>query len=247
MELESAVLLAVLIFAAAALYSSVGHAGASGYLAAMALFGMAPLEMKPAALTLNILVAAIATVKYVKAGRFSWPVFWPFALSSIPFAYLGGLILLPGAYYKPIVGLVLVFAAFRFVMDAAKPDYMIKPPPMPAVLASGAALGFLSGLVGVGGGIFLSPLLIMLRWEAVKKVSGVAAAFILVNSIAGLLGFLSSNTPQLPPGIALWAVAAVLGGYLGAEYGSKRLGSPAIKRLLSLVLLVAGVKMIATF
>lgn len=245
MDLESIIFLAGLIFVAAILYSSVGHAGASGYLAAMALFGMAPEEMKPAALTLNIFVATIAVSKYLKAGRFSWSMFWPFALASIPFAYLGGLILLPNAYYKPIVGLVLIYAAYRFLRDSAKPDYVVTAPIMPVVLVSGAGLGFLSGLVGVGGGIFLSPLLIMLKWEEVKKVSGIASAFILVNSIAGLLGFLSSNTPHFPDGIALWVVVAVVGGFIGAEFGSKRLANPAIKILLSLVILVAGVKMIA--
>ena len=246
MGIENILLLAALIFAAAVLYSSVGHAGASGYLAAMALFGLAPAEMKPAALTLNILVAGIAVTKYVKAGRFSWLLFWPFAVASIPFAYLGGLILLPGQYYKPVIGLVLVYAAVRFYIDSKKSDYEIRKPVMPPVLFSGASLGFLSGLVGVGGGIFLSPLLIVLRWEEVKKVSGVAAAFILVNSIAGLSGFLSSNTPQLPDGIWIWAGSAVVGGYIGAEYGSKRFGNSTIKLLLALVLLIAGIKMIAT-
>jgi len=212
----------------------------------MALFGMAPMEMKPTALILNILVASIALSKYLKAGRFSWPLFWPFAAASIPFAYLGGLILLPSLYYKPIVGVVLLYAAYRFVKDAAKPDYVVKAPIMYVILISGAGLGFLSGLVGVGGGIFLSPLLIMLRWEEVKKVSGIASAFILVNSIAGLLGFVSSNTPHLPDGIVIWAAVAVIGGYIGAEFGSRRLSNPTIKILLSLVLLVAGVKMLAT-
>jgi uncharacterized membrane protein YfcA len=246
MGLEGIIFLAILIFAAAILYSSVGHGGASGYLAAMSLFGLAPEEMKPAALTLNILVASIAIVKYVKAGRFSWKIFWPFALTSIPFAFLGGLILLPALYYKPIIGIVLVFAAYRLVKDAPKPNYSATPPVISIILISGAGLGFVSGLVGVGGGIFLSPLLIMLKWEDVKKVSGVASAFILVNSIAGLLGFLSINTSQLPDGIAVWAVAAVIGGYIGAEYGSKRFENPTIKILLSLVLLVAGIKMIVT-
>ena len=246
MGLESIFILAVLIFIAALLYSSVGHGGGSGYLAAMAIFSMAPLEMKPAALTLNVLVASIATWKYLKAGQFSWSMFWPFALSSIPFAYLGGLILLPGIYYKPIIGLVLIYAAFCFIRDATKPDYTIKSPYISIILLSGAGLGFFSGLVGVGGGIFLSPLLIMLQWENVKKVSGIAAAFVLVNSIAGLLGFLSSNTPQLPEGLSIWAIAAVIGGYIGAEYGSKRFGNPTIKQLLSVVLLVAGIKMIVT-
>ena len=246
MELESIYILATLIFGAAVLYSSVGHAGASGYLAAMALFGMAPLEMKPAALVLNIVVATIAVAKYLKAGRFSWSIFWPFALSSIPFAYLGGLILLPSIYYKPIVGIVLLYAAYRFVRDAAKPDYSVRTQIMPVVIISGAVLGFLSGLVGVGGGIFLSPLLIMMRWEEVKKVSGIASAFILVNSIAGLLGFMSSNTPHFPDGILVWAVAAAIGGYIGSEFGSRRFSTPTIKILLSIVLLVAGAKMLVT-
>lgn len=164
----------------------------------------------------------------------------------MPFAYLGGLILLPGMYYKPIVGLVLFYAAFRFLKDATKPDYKIIPPFMPVVIIFGATLGFLSGLVGIGGGIFLSPLLIALKWEKVKNVSGIAAAFILVNSIAGLLGFVSSNTPPLPDGLLIWAIAAVVGGYIGAEYGSKRFENPMIKYLLSAVLLVAGIKMIVT-
>jgi len=246
MGYESILILGVLIFAAAMLYASVGHAGASGYLAAMALFGMAPVEMKPAALMLNIFVAVIAVVKYVRAGRFSWHIFWPFAIASIPFAYLGGLILLPGMYYKPIIGLILLYAAVRFYIDSKKSDYVIKKPVMPVVLVSGAALGFISGLVGVGGGIFLSPLVIMLQWEEVKKVSGVAAAFILVNSVAGLLGFLSTNVPRLPDGIGIWVASAIIGGYIGAEYGSKRFGNSTIKLMLSLVLLIAGVKMFAT-
>lgn len=245
MDVVSTISLTILICGAAILYASVGHAGASGYLAAMALFGMAPLDMKPVALTLNILVASIAVVKYFLAGRFSWKIFLPFALSSIPFAYVGGLILLPGLYYKPIVGLVLIYAAYRMVQDARKPDYIVRSPRLFVMVLVGALLGFLSGLVGVGGGIFLSPLLISLRWEGVKNVSGVASAFILVNSIAGLLGFFSSHAAHLPSELIFWAPAAIIGGYIGAEYGSKRFGNPMIKRLLALVLVVAGIKMIA--
>lgn len=239
-------ILTALIFLAAVLYASVGHAGASGYLAAMALFGLAPEEMKPAALVLNIFVASIATFKYVRAGRFNGAIFWPFALASVPFAFLGGFIVLPGEYYKPIVGLVLIYTAYNFIKTAQYATYDVKPPRLALIGVSGALLGFLSGLVGVGGGIFLSPLLIILQWETVKNVSGVAAAFILVNSAAGLLGLLSSRAPQLPDDITMWALAAVIGGYIGAEYGSKRLASPVIKRLLALVLLIAGVKMVAT-
>ncbi len=246
MTIESILLLTAMIFIAATLYSSVGHAGASGYLAAMALFSMAPLEMRPTALVLNILVAIIATSKYLRAGYFSWPLFWPLALASIPFAYVGGTLNLPTIYYKPLVGLILIYAAWHFLRDASKAEYEVKQPRLPLVLVSGTGLGFLAGLTGVGGGIFLSPLLIVLHWAEVKHVSGVASAFILLNSIAGLLGFLTSETPRLPEGLAYWAIAAVVGGYIGAEYGSKRFGNPMIKRLLSLVLLIAGIKMILT-
>lgn len=246
MDLETIISLTVLIFAAATLYSSVGHAGASGYLAAMALFGLAPLEMKPSALALNILVATISTTKYLRAGCFSWKIFWPFALASVPFAYIGGYVNLPSIYYKPIVGIVLIYSAWRFFKDVNTPDYSIRTPKIIGVGVSGAGIGLLSGLTGVGGGIFLSPLLIFLRWAEIKQVSGIAAAFILVNSIAGLLGFLATKTPQLPPALPIWALAAVAGGFIGSEYGSKRFGNPAIKKLLAIVLLVAGGKMIVT-
>lgn len=246
MEPTLIVLIAGLIFLAAVLYASVGHGGASGYLAVMALFGLAPEEMKPAALVLNIIVSSIALTRYARGGFFSWSLFWPFALASVPFAYLGGLLSLPALYYKPLIGLVLVYAAWHFMRDATRPPYAVRTPRRAGVLGLGATLGLLSGLTGVGGGIFLSPVLILLRWAPVRQVSGVAAAFILVNSIAGLAGFLSAHAARLPEGLPWWALMAACGGVLGAEFGSKRFGHPAIKRALALVLLVAGVKMVLT-
>jgi uncharacterized membrane protein YfcA len=202
--------------------------------------------MKPTALALNILVAAIATAKYYRAGCFSWPLFLSFALASMPFAYLGGRLSLPSAAYKPLVGAVLLYAAWSSLREAGKPSIMeIKHPPLAVAILSGIGLGFLSGLTGVGGGIFLSPLLIFMGWAETRTVSGVAAAFILVNSIAGLLG-VASSSPALPVYLPSLAVAAAAGGLVGSEYGSRRLGSPAIKRLLSVVLAVAGLKMILT-
>lgn len=245
MTLED-MILAALIFAAALLYSSVGHAGASGYLAAMALVGVSPAVMKPTALTLNILVAVIATTRYYRAGAFSWHLFWPLALASVPFAYLGGALTLPGHIYKPLVGGVLIYAAWRSFRTAHHPPQAVEARPhMSLLLAAGAVLGFLSGLTGVGGGIFLSPLLLFFRWAELKVISGIAAAFILVNSISALLGVVTT-APALPSAMPYWAVAAVAGGFAGTEYGSKRLGSPAIQKLLAVVLAIAGAKMIAT-
>jgi uncharacterized membrane protein YfcA len=239
------IILAVLFLVAALLYSSVGHAGASGYLAAMALMGVSPAVMKPTALAINILVAIIATLKFYRVRAFSWRVFWPIALTSVPCAYVGGLLSLPTHIYKPIVGVILIYAAWYSFRTASKSAYVVKLASVPVLLLLGAILGFLSGLTGVGGGIFLSPLLLFFRWAEVKVISGIAAAFILVNSIAGFMGVMSKAS-VLPNALPLWAVTAVIGGYIGAEYGSRRLGNSTIQKLLALVLVIAGVKMIAT-
>ncbi len=240
------IILPLLILAAALLYASVGHAGASGYLAIMALFGIAPDIMKPTALTLNILVATIATIKFYRAGYFSWAIFWPFAVTSIPFSFIGGLIQLPGYFYKPVVGIVLLYAAYLLFRSSKNRQLAeTKPITLWWALAAGAGIGLLSGMTGVGGGIFLSPLLLFLGWAETRQTSGVSAAFILVNSIAGLLGHISTVT-ALPGTIPLWAAAAVIGGYIGAEYGSKRFGHVTLKRLLVVVLVIAGIKMMFT-
>ena len=237
-------IIAVLFLSAAILYSSVGHAGASGYIAVMALFGFAPAVMKPTALALNIVVAVIATLKFYRAGRFSLELFWPFAVTSIPAAFVGGAIALPAKWYELIVGVALLYAAvwmFRSAKTVAK--VLVHPPPLPLALTWGAVIGLLSGLTGVGGGIFLSPLILMMGWAETRATSAVAAAFILVNSIAGLLGHLSSIS-QLPAQIPVWIGAVLIGGWIGSEYGSKRLPAPALRQLLSVVLVIAGLKMI---
>lgn len=243
----STLLLSALIFVAALLYSSVGHGGASGYIAVMALAGIAPEVMKPTALMLNVLVASIATYKFYRAGAFSWRLFWPLAITAVPMAYLGGALVLPGHFYKPLVGLVLLYAAWRSIITPSQhADSPLATPHTALLLTLGAGLGLLSGLTGVGGGIFLSPILLLYRWAHLRVISGVAAAFILVNSCAGLLGLFSSQGLSLPSSLPYWALAAVLGGWLGAEFGSRRLANPMLRKLLALVLAIAGAKMLGT-
>jgi uncharacterized membrane protein YfcA len=232
---------AAAFLAAAILYSSVGHAGASGYLAAMAFLGVPTPMMRPTALVLNLLVASIATVRFARAGFFSWPLFWPFALGSIPLAFIGGAITLPGHWYRTLVGLILWASAVRLILNL-RIGTGERPPTLVAVLC-GAAIGLLAGLTGTGGGIFLSPLLLFMGWAETRETGGVAAAFILVNSAAGLAGN-PASLGHLPDQLPLWAGAAVIGGLIGSELGSRRIGTPMFKRLLGVVLIVAGIKLI---
>jgi uncharacterized membrane protein YfcA len=244
MPVSETLIIGILFFVGAALYASVGHGGASSYLAVMGLFSLAPSVMKPTALALNILVAAVATFKFYRAGLFSWRLLWPFAVASIPAAFLGGATMLPARTYKIIVGVVLLYASvWMFRSSLRPPSNEAHPPPLWAALVTGTAIGFLSGLTGVGGGIFLSPLILYMGWAETRATAGVAAPFILVNSIAGLLGHFSS-VAQLPTGVPIWGAAAVLGGWMGASYGSKRAPAPVLRQLLSLVLIVAGVKLV---
>ncbi|HEU4644937.1 MAG TPA: sulfite exporter TauE/SafE family protein [Burkholderiales bacterium] len=239
-------LLAAGMLVAAFVYASVGHGGASAYLAAMALAGLAPAEMRPIALTLNILVSSMATWKFWRAGHFRWRLFWPFAAVSIPFAYLGGAITLPGQAYRIVVGLVLVYAGWQLWRSFRAGEEMreVRAPAIPLAMAIGAGMGLLAGLTGVGGGIFLSPLLLMLGWAGTKQTSAVAAPFILVNSIAGLAAGFVAGTAVLPQATWLLAVAVLIGGWLGAEYGSRRFANPVVRRFLAVVLGVAGAKMV---
>jgi uncharacterized membrane protein YfcA len=243
----STLTLAVLIFAAAVLYASVGHAGASGYLAAMALVGVAPAMMKPTALVLNILVATVGTYKYSRAGCFDWRLFWPLAVASVPLAFVGGWIQLPGIYYRPIVGAVLLFAAVRLAFASTQKSgepTPTNPPPLPVAMLIGGAIGLLSGLTGVGGGIFLSPVILFAGWAGPRVTSGVSVTFILVNSIAGLLGQQLANVAKIESNVVYLGIAALAGGWIGAELGSRRLNTTWFRRLLSIVLVIAGFKLV---
>jgi|SRR5215203_3255465 len=247
------ILLVALIFAAAILYSTVGHGGASGYLAVMALFSFAPETMRPTALILNICVAAIGAFKFASKGFFSWRKFYPFALASVPFAFLGGSLSLPIPYFKIIVGLVLLVAAAllarREKNNGGFDDHdQLKTISIPIALVIGAGLGLLSGLTGVGGGIFLSPLLLFAGWTDIRQTAAISAMFILVNSIAGLAANLTkTNLAALPSPAVLLTLAAcvVVGGLIGSGFGASRKQSTLVlRRLLALVLVIAAVKMI---
>jgi len=202
--------------------------------------------MKPTALTLNIVVASIATYKYYRNDAISLRLLIPLILVSIPCAYIGGRINLPPHYYKPMVGLFLLFAAYNAFFSANQSaNYRVNVAKLPVLYVVGASLGFLSGLTGVGGGVFLSPLMLAMRWAPIRTISGTAAGFILVNSISGLAGLLSS-TPQTMDGMSWWILAVILGGYLGAEFGSHRFSPSTIQKLLAGTLLIAGIKLISS-
>lgn len=236
--------LLALILLAAILYSSVGHGGASGYIAAMALYGLPSSTMKPAALTMNVCVTALVFARLYRAGHFDWRLFLPFAIGSMPLAYLGGGQKIGEPVYQLIVGAALLLAALRlFTEPGDRPA--TGTPRLWQSLPIGAAIGYVSGLTGVGGGIFLSPVLLLLRWTDMRTSAGIAAAFIFVNSVAGLLGFATQAHPW-PGGLPLYVLAAVGGAVVGSELAVRRLAPGRLRKVLGVVLVVAGGKLFLT-
>ncbi len=232
--------LAVLVVAF--LYSSVGHAGASGYIAVLTLLGYEVVVVRPTALMLNVLVASIATWQFWRAGHFSWSLFWPFALLSVPMAFLGGYVRLSANFLAVLVGLVLLASALRF---AWRPTTVtsVRPVRLPVAWIVGGGIGLLSGLTGTGGGIFLTPILLLRHWAPVRRAAAVSAPFILVNSVAGLGGYMASGL-SLPSVLFPLALAAMVGGTLGSYMGSRRIPPRALQALLAVVLVIAGTKLI---
>lgn len=241
-------LLAAMFFGAAVLYSSVGHAGASAYLAAMGLLGVAPDVARPTALALNIVVASFVTFRFWRRGYISWRALLPFLIGSVPFAFLGGSLPISGALYKQLVGIVLIVAAIQLARTARRAAQVDtghaapQVPTVPAVLI-GAAIGFLSGLTGTGGGIFLSPVLLIAGWAETRAASGLAAAFILANSLSGLAGNLA-RLAALPPALPLWLGVVIVGAVIGSEIGSRQGRTLQLRTALSVVLVIAGLKLI---
>ncbi len=239
----SIILFYVLLFVVAFLYSSVGHGGASGYLALMALFSFTPDVMKPTALMLNLFVSLTSFFQYYRGRYFRPKIFIPLILLSIPLAFLGGRILIEPAVYKRILGLFLIIPICRFLLFRNPDQKEMKPSNIWLSLVIGAVVGFLSGMIGIGGGIILSPILLLLKWTNQKETAAISALFIFVNSMAGLAGQFSKGIHFSPDMIGYVAVAFA-GGLCGAWLGSIKFPQTVLKNLLALVLIVAAWKLI---
>lgn len=224
------------------LYASVGHGGASGYLALMAIFSFAPEVMKPTALLLNLFVAGVAFYHYFKAGFFNKRLFLSFAMASIPLAFLGGMIEIDASIYKKILALLLVFAILKMLNAFGKESEQIKDIKLWQGLVVGGIIGFFSGLIGIGGGIILTPIILLLHWGKMKEAAAVSALFIWVNSAAGLIGQVSSGVEISSKSFILVAVA-VVGGFFGSYYGSKKFNNSLLRYLLAFVLIIASIKL----
>ncbi|MBK6892067.1 MAG: sulfite exporter TauE/SafE family protein [Flavobacteriales bacterium] len=239
--MDSTLLILLIAFVAFA-YAMVGHGGASGYLALMALAGMSIVVMRPTALVLNLFVSAISFTLYARSGHFKWSTFWPFAVLSIPAAWLGAHVVLDPVIYKRILAVCLLFAVAKLFGFFGKGKDGLRPIPLVWGLLIGSALGFVSGMIGIGGGILLSPVLLLFNWADMKTTAATSALFIFVNSAAGIVGAFG-NGETLGTEMVPWIIAAVLGGLLGSWIGAKRLNELRLKQALGIVLLFASVKL----
>lgn len=234
--MELILLLAIMAF----LYASVGHGGASGYLAIMAIFAIAPPLMKQTALLLNLGVSLMSFIAFYRQGYFKWNLFWPFALGSIPAAFLGARIPLTDSTYKQILGACLFLAVIRMVVTLKESE----PRRLNLGLGvlTGGAIGVLSGMIGIGGGIILSPMLLLFRWASLKEAAAVSALFIFVNSVSGLAG-LKTWIPMDQSQMMYWLAASLVGGFLGARWGAAIASNVKVKWILALVLIIASLKL----
>ena len=243
MELQ--IVFILLLFVVAFLYASVGHGGASGYLALMALFGMAPEFMKPTALLLNLFVSLSAFILFYRGGHFKWKLFLPFALASIPMSFVGGVISLDAEIYKKLLGVLLLIPVIRMLFFPNTNESELKEGNIGLSIFIGATIGFLSGLIGIGGGIILSPILLMMRWTNQKQTAAISALFIFVNSLSGLAGQLSTGL-VLQSSMVSYVAVAFCGGTIGGWLGAGKFNQQILKYLLAIVLFVAALKLLLT-
>jgi uncharacterized membrane protein YfcA len=243
--MESVILFYILLFLVAFLYASVGHGGASGYLALMAIFSIAPGVMKPTALLLNLFVSLVSFIQFYRGKYFNWKLFLPFAIASVPMAFAGGLITVDTSLYKKILGALLLIPITRFLLFSTISVKEIKKSNTGLSLLTGAGIGFLSGLIGIGGGIILSPVLLLLKWSDMKQTAAISALFIFVNSLSGLSGQLTKGV-HFSPDMYAYVAIAFTGGVCGAYFGSMRFKQSLLKYLLAAVLMVASYKLLFT-
>jgi uncharacterized membrane protein YfcA len=243
--MDPVILFSVLLFVVAFLYASVGHGGASGYLALMALFSIAPDVMKPTALLLNLFVSLTSFIQFYRGGHFRWKVFWPFAIASIPLAYVGGLVLVDAFVYKKILGLLLLIPIVRFFFFGNTKVEEQKESSLGISLVVGGSIGFLSGLIGIGGGILLSPVLLLLKWTNQKQTAAISALFIFVNSLSGLAGQFTKGI-HFTTDMYTFVVIAFVGGLCGAYFGALKFRQTILKNVLATVLLLAVYKLLFT-
>lgn len=234
-----------ILFFVAFFYAAVGHGGASGYLALMALYGVAPEEMKPTALMLNLFVSLTSFIQYYRGGYFLKKLFIPIAAASVPLAFIGGMITVEESMYKRILGVLLLFPVFRFFFFRNVEDSALKDQNLVIAVITGGIIGFLSGMIGIGGGIILSPVLLLLQWTNQKQTAAISAAFIFVNSLAGLGGMLTQGI-SFTGNMLMYIVVAFTGGLLGAYFGAKRFNQNVLKYILAVVLLMASYKLLFT-
>jgi uncharacterized protein len=242
---ENIIIFYILLFFVAFLYSSVGHGGASGYLALMAIFSISPDVMKPTALLLNLFVSLTSFTQFYRGKHFNWKIFLPFAITSVPLAYLGGLITVDDNIYKKILGILLVIPIIRFLFFANIKVEDLKKSNIFLSLLIGAVIGFLSGLIGIGGGIILSPVLLLLKWTDMKQTAAISALFIFVNSLSGLAGQFTKGI-NFSPDMYGYVAVAFVGGICGAYFGSLKFRSNVLKYMLAVVLIVASYKLLFT-
>ena len=243
--METLIVFYFLLFLVAFLYSSVGHGGASGYLALMAIFSISPEVMKPTALLLNLFVSMTSFIQFYRGKHFKWKIFLPFAIASIPMAFVGGLIKVDTPVYNKILGLLLIIPIIRFLFFANIQVHQIKKSNVLLSILIGGTIGFLSGLIGIGGGIILSPVLLLLKWADMKQTAAISALFIFVNSISGLAGQITKGI-HFSPDMYGYVVVAFAGGLCGAYFGSIRFGQNVLKYLLAVVLMAASYKLLFT-
>ena len=240
------ILLLLSMSAVAFLYSSVGHGGASGYLAVMAVVGIAPAMMKSSALVMNLAVSLFSFIGFYRAGFFKLKLFLPFALTSVPMAFLGGTMTLSDTIYKKILAVCILLSIIRMVYQFQQQDEPNRPIPVWAGLLSGGIIGLLSGMLGIGGGIILSPLMLLMRWSKLKETAAVSALFIFVNSLSGLYGQMQKGGIHLTENLQWAVLATIIGGLFGSYFGSQRFNVPTLRYLLATGLGIACLKLIFT-